>query len=41
LFRARMAMKGYLEPTREVSEAAAIGDAADNVKLARAESEAI
>jgi hypothetical protein len=30
-----MAMKGYLEPTRNVS------DAADNVKLARAEGEAI
>jgi RNA polymerase sigma-70 factor (ECF subfamily) len=41
LFRARMAMKGYLEPTRKVSDAAAIGDAADNVKLARAEGEAI
>ncbi len=41
LFRARMAMKGYLEPTRKVSDAAAIGDAAGNVKLARAEGEAI
>jgi RNA polymerase sigma-70 factor, ECF subfamily len=41
LFRAHMAMKGYLEPTRKVSDAAASGDAADSVKLARAEGEAI
>ncbi len=41
LFRSRMALKGYLEPTRKVRDAAAAGDAAEIVKLTQAEGEAI
>jgi RNA polymerase sigma-70 factor (ECF subfamily) len=41
LFRSRMALKGYLEPTRKNSEAAVVGDVAGSAKLTRAEGEAI
>jgi RNA polymerase sigma-70 factor, ECF subfamily len=41
LFRARMALKGFLEPERTMSDTAAEGEAAESVKLARAEGEAI
>lgn len=40
LFRARMALKGYLEPERKTGDAAE-SEAAESVKLARAEGEAI
>jgi RNA polymerase sigma-70 factor (ECF subfamily) len=41
LFRSRMALKGYLEPERQPSEAAAAGEVAESVKLTRTEGEAI
>src|SRR5258708_6369525 len=41
LFRSRMALKDYLEPTPKVSHAVAAGDEKERVKLARAEGEAI
>jgi RNA polymerase sigma-70 factor, ECF subfamily len=41
LFRSRMALKGYLEPTQKVSHAVTAGDEKESVKLARAEGDAI
>jgi RNA polymerase sigma factor (sigma-70 family) len=41
LFRARMALKGYLEPERKVADSAANGEVEESVKLTRAEGEAI
>jgi RNA polymerase sigma-70 factor, ECF subfamily len=41
LFRSRMALKGYLEPERKISDTAAESEAAESVKLTRAEGEAI
>lgn len=41
LFRARMALKGYLEPVRKISDAVTKGEVAESVKLTRAEGEAI
>jgi len=40
LFRSRMALRGYLEPERKSSDAAA-GEVAESMKLTRAEGEAI
>lgn len=41
LFRAKMALKGYLEPGRKTADTAASEAMAESVKLARAEGEAI
>ena len=41
LFRSRMALKGHLEPMRKTSDAKEAGEAAESVKLTRAEGEAI
>jgi DNA-directed RNA polymerase specialized sigma24 family protein len=41
LFRSRMALKEYLEPTQKVSHAVVTGDETESVKLTRAEGEAI
>jgi RNA polymerase sigma-70 factor (ECF subfamily) len=40
LFRARMALKGYLEPERRIADPAADGEVGEGVKLTRAEGEA-
>jgi RNA polymerase sigma factor (sigma-70 family) len=41
LFRARIALKGHLEPERKIAAPAADGEVGEGVKLARAEGEAI
>jgi RNA polymerase sigma-70 factor (ECF subfamily) len=41
LFRSRMALKEYLEPTQAVNEAVAAANETERLKLMRAESEAI
>jgi len=41
LFRARMALKGWLEPERKIPDLATEGGVAEGVKLTRAEGEAI
>jgi RNA polymerase sigma-70 factor, ECF subfamily len=41
LFRSRMTLKGYLEPERKSTDAAATREVAGSVKLTRAEGEAI
>jgi RNA polymerase sigma-70 factor (ECF subfamily) len=41
LFRTRMALKGYLEPTQTVNEAVAAANETERLKLTRAESAAI
>ena len=41
LFRARMAMKGYLEPERKLHDSAATGEVSEKLRLTRAEGEAI
>ena len=41
LFRARMAMKGYLEPERKLHNPVVTGELPEKLKLTRAEGEAI
>jgi RNA polymerase sigma-70 factor, ECF subfamily len=41
LFRARMALKGQLEPERKITDPAPDGEVAESVRLTRAEGEAI
>jgi RNA polymerase sigma-70 factor (ECF subfamily) len=41
LFRARMAMKGYLEPERKLHDPVATGEVPEKLRLTRAEGEAI
>ncbi len=41
LFRARMAMKGFLEPQRKLHDAVAASDVPEKLRLARTEGEAI
>ena len=41
LFRARMAMKGFLEPERKLHDSLATGEGPEKLRLTRAEGEAI